>query len=473
MNYPESKEREQRFKLALRMGLPTFSLAALLIYISLSEFFNTIPPAFYIIAILVLAVLIYFNFYLIYRGIDERITDPISKTFTREYLAKLLSKSLKKGPYTVILISVDNLNDINSRYGTNNGDKVLRVVAERINSYLLDKGFSKYPIGHFKGGDFIIGFEGDKFTHKAVLELMCLKFERDNVDEIEVKISGAIVDSNVSTNLEHLIERLFEVQDENRKMRNDEEEAGEFNPTEIESKVLEAINKKQFSLMYQEVFHNNRVEIYDTSVKLIASSGKYIHQSSYMPVITRMGLERDFDRVILESIVKVCQEDSTNTIFALNIAPSTLRNQNFYDKVQLLFSNNNLIAGRIAFVISEREYYNHIDTFNDLLQAYRRMGVFIVLDNFGTNHTSLLYLRELDVDMVRFDGSYGKQLHQKSYESLLRGFNVAAQSMGVKSWIRMLENEPSYISTKNMNIDYAQGNYLGKIAPLENKQEIL
>lgn len=470
MYYPESKEREQRFKLALRMGLPIFSLAALLTYISLSEFFNTIPPAFYIIAIIVLAILVYFNFYLIYRGIDERITDPISRTFTREYVTRLLRKAMKQGPYTIILISIDNLNDINSRYGTSNGDKVLSSIAERINAYLTSKGFIKYPIGHFKGGDFLIGFEGDKFTHKAVLELMCLKFERDNVEDIEVKVSGAIVDTNFSNNLEHLIERLFEVQAENRQTKLEDEESVEFSPNEIESKVLEAINKRHFSLMYQDVYHENRIEIYDTSVKLIANNGKYIHQSSYMPVITRMGLEREFDRVVLESVIKVCQEDNSNTIFALSIAPTSLRNQSFIDKVQVLFSNNKLIAGRIAFVISEREYYNHIDTFNDILQAYRRMGIFIVIDSFGANQTSLRYLRELSVDMVRFDGSYGKHIEQKNYENILRGFNVAVQSMGLKSWIKMIENDKALLRAHNLNIDYAQGNYLGKIAPLEKNK---
>lgn len=467
MFYPEAKEREQRFKLALRMGLPTFSLAFLLIYISLSEFFSTIPAAFYIIAIIVLAILIYFNFYLIYRGIDERITDPISKTFTREYLTKLLKNAIKRGPYTIILISIDNLNDINSRYGTNNGDKVLRVMAERINNYLSDKGFMKYPIGHFKGGDFILGFDGEKFTHKAVLDLMCLKFERENVDDIEVKISGAIVDTNISKNLDHLIARLFEVQEETRQTKADDDDGAEFNPTEIESKVLEAINQKQFSLMYQSVYFEQRIEIYDTSIKLIASNGKYIHQSSYMPVITRMGLQREFDSIVLESVIKVCQEDESNIIFSVSISPTSLRHQNFYDKVQLLFSNNTHIAGRIAFVISEREYYKHIDTFNDILQAYRRMGIFIVLDNFGINYTSLRYIRELEIDMVRFDGSYGKYIESKGYVNILKGFNVTVQSMGMKSWVKMIENESGYISAQRMHIDYIQGNFLSKISPLD------
>jgi GGDEF domain-containing protein len=69
---------------------------------------------------------IYFIFYLIYRGFNVKITDDVSKTFTREYLFGYLKKELKTNKeYTLILVSIDNLNDINSLYSIKNGDKVL------------------------------------------------------------------------------------------------------------------------------------------------------------------------------------------------------------------------------------------------------------------------------------------------------------------------------------------------------------
>jgi len=122
----QTKEREYRFRLALRIGLPIFALIIAFISHTLITNYQNLHSAFFIEAILVILVSIYFIFYLIYNGFSVKITDDVTKTFTREYLYEYLKKEIKdKKEYTLILISIDNLNDINMLYGIKNGDKVL------------------------------------------------------------------------------------------------------------------------------------------------------------------------------------------------------------------------------------------------------------------------------------------------------------------------------------------------------------
>jgi len=129
MLLPQTKEREYRFKLALRMGLPIFALVIAFIFHTFVSNYGNLNASMYIEAVLLLFVSIYFIFYLIYSGFEVKITDNVTKTFTREYLYKYLIKELhNKKTYTLILLSVDNLNDINKLYGIKNGDKVLREV---------------------------------------------------------------------------------------------------------------------------------------------------------------------------------------------------------------------------------------------------------------------------------------------------------------------------------------------------------
>jgi len=126
MLLPETKEREYRFKLALRMVFPIFALVFALIFHTFITSGNGLSSSFYIESILVLAFSIYFIFYLIHKGFDTKITDSVSKVFTRDYFYQYLQKELKNSQeYTLLLISVDNLYEINSRYGIKNGDKVL------------------------------------------------------------------------------------------------------------------------------------------------------------------------------------------------------------------------------------------------------------------------------------------------------------------------------------------------------------
>jgi len=65
MILPQTKEREYRFKLALRMGLPIFALILALIFHTLITNYTTLQTSFYIEAILLLLVSIYFIFFLI------------------------------------------------------------------------------------------------------------------------------------------------------------------------------------------------------------------------------------------------------------------------------------------------------------------------------------------------------------------------------------------------------------------------
>jgi hypothetical protein len=94
MLLPETKEREYRFRLALRMVLPIFALVlALILHTSIASD-SALSNSFYVESILILVFSIYFIFFLIYRGFDTKITDDVSKVFTREYIFKYLRKEL-------------------------------------------------------------------------------------------------------------------------------------------------------------------------------------------------------------------------------------------------------------------------------------------------------------------------------------------------------------------------------------------
>jgi len=106
MLLPETREREALFKLAIRMGFPIFLLSSVLIFSLLSQYLDDIPSSFIVIGVGVFAIAVYFSFYLIYKGYDERITDPITHMFTREYSMNLFKKEIEKGPYTFVLMSL-------------------------------------------------------------------------------------------------------------------------------------------------------------------------------------------------------------------------------------------------------------------------------------------------------------------------------------------------------------------------------
>jgi len=465
MLLPQTKEREYRFKLALRMGLPIFALVFALIFHTFISSKESLSTSFYIESILILFFSIYFIFYLIYKGFNTKITDAVSKAFTREYIYECLNKELKSSKeYTLLLISINNLYEINSRYGIKNGDKVLFETLKWIGKYLKSKDIINFPIGRIKGGDFIIGLKGNKSQYKTVIELMSLKSEEFKVDDIEVQISVALNDITLSNNLDFLIENLFELQNKNKNSKSIiTNENNEINPSDLEYYVINAIKKRDLIIFTQNIFEKEFIIFKECFIKLKTENDKVLHPKNYIKVLNKLRLMADYDLIVIEKVVEMCKK-SDNERFAVSISPTSIRNPIVLAKIKDLFYKNKCTENRIILLFSENEYYPRIDKFNAILQQLKDLEIMIAVDRLGSLHTSFLYLRDLDIDIVRFDFFYTKDINEKVHKNILNGFNIMAHEKGIKTWIKMIENEDVKSLANELGVDYLQGKYL---APLE------
>jgi EAL domain-containing protein (putative c-di-GMP-specific phosphodiesterase class I) len=461
--FTEEIERIQRFKLALRMGIPIFLLTGVLLFSLLSQYLDTIPYKFIIIVVGVLAVSVYFQFYLIYQGFSERITDTITHTFTREYLKKLFDKRRKKSPQTLVLYSLDNLYDINNRLGIKNGDKLLYNFAKLMDTFFQDKGVNRPIISHYKGGDFIIMLEGDLDSNRLLFDLFCAKVGNSTIDGVEIKSSGAVIDSTTSGELEKLIDRLFELQQESQaNQKFVEDDKTDLNI--LEQSVLEALESSRFSVMVQEI-KGLEYKIFDTSFKLVDMDGKLIHQKRFLPILARLSFLREYELIKVKFLLQRLKE-FPKLYFAVNISADSLRDYRFQEEIKKL--SLELKSSNLIFVVEEKEYFPNLKRYDTILQSYRDIGIKILIDGLGNNHTTQLYIKDLHVDMVRFDGSYGKKIKDERYKYMIEGLNLMAKNMKLYTFIRMIGDEESELIAKDIGIDAMSGNFLGKMMPIES-----
>lgn len=455
MLLPQTKEREYRFRLALRMGLPIFALIFALIIHTFIENSQTLQISFYIESLLLLVFSIYFFLYLIYNGFEVKIIDAVSKTFTREYLFDYIKKELKRHKhYTLILVSIDNLNDINTLYGIKNGDKALEETAKWIASFFKTQKIKSFPLGHIKGGDFIIGLEGMESEYTTLLELIFLKADEMSINDIEIKLSGAITDTNYSRELDYMVENLFEFQE---RRRNSKEVFSEsiMTPNELESTIINAINKRSIILMTQNVYEDGAVAFKECFIKLKDSNNKPIYPKTYIKIINKLGLRVEYDLMVLERLLLLSKEKKNS--YALTISPTSLRNEKFLQKTRELFKET---EKKVIFVLEEVEYFSYTSKYNSIIHSLKNSGILIAISRLGTIHSSFLYLRELDIDIVCFDTYYSKEEKLIEHRSVIEGFSLMAQERGIKTWIKNLENSGSVRLAKELEISYIQGKEL-------------
>jgi len=455
MTYTEQKEREHRFALALRMGLPIFFLSSVTLFALLTQSYTTVISLI-VLSLSLLGIMVYFIFYLIYQSSQENITDTITHTFTADYFFKLFSKALLKKEQTLVMINLENLWSINERYGVQNGDLALRNTAVKLDQFFHEKGYEKLPVCRYKGGDFLFFFPGKKEQYSALLELLMSKYQNHTDNDIEIRLESVIMDASRSDSIDSLVSRLYELHHDS--ISSEREEF--YSIDDLENEIVEALENKRFSIGFWPT-HCDEYSLYDTTVKLLDSEGRFIHQSRYVPVLNRLNKMRQLETYIIEYIGQLCDERSRN--FVMSISSVTLRNPYFFEHALTLFERHPMARYKITLMFEEKEYCHQIERFAQQIAHYRKAGYKIALDRLGGYHTTLLYLKELEIDLVRFDTLYTRHIKEAGYQNIIQGLNLTAHLSGAKTWMSMIEDASADHLAQSLKINCRQGNFLGTI----------
>jgi EAL domain-containing protein (putative c-di-GMP-specific phosphodiesterase class I)/GGDEF domain-containing protein len=468
--YTEEKERSHHFILALRMGLPIFLLSAVSLFTLFSQLHTTLSSLI-ILSLILLSMAIYFIFFLINQSSYEHITDSVTHTFTPEYFFKLYNNWSKAQVCTLVMITIDNLALINERYGMKNGDIILKEAVLQINDFFALKEIKKLPICKYKGGSFILLLAGEKENYNSILELFCAKYQENSIDEIEVIFSVVSLDNKFFKDQNEVLTRLYELQYAQKDKKIEDDVSDDIIPSELESSVLSALEYHRYSIATQVVCCE-AVSVVEVTFKLIDEKGNYLHQSRFIPFLNRIGKIREYEAHLLEMVVKIASQGANCHIITLSAV--TLRNSLFFQFALELLQRYPQAHNKVVLVLDEKEYCPYIKRFREQIAQYRAVGYKIGLDRLGGNHISLMYLKEFQVDFVRFDSVYSRHIKEEKYQNIIQGLNITAHLCGAITWIGMIEDAESDKIAKQLKINYRQGNYHGKITPInENIKEVL
>ena len=101
-----------------------------------------------------------------------------------------------------------------------------------------------------------------------------------------------------------------------------------------------------------------------------------------------------------------------------------------------------------------------------LIRRLRDLGCGIALDDFGTGLSSLAYLRQLPVTMLKIDGSFVRDiLKDPRAESMVRAIAQLARSMSLSTVAEYVETEEIRTRVATLGVDYGQGFAIGRPAP--------
>jgi len=451
----ELEERERRFKLALRAGIPVLLLISLVFYtlfVQEGSFEPTLINGFLISGIIFIT--IYFNYFLIDMSVKETFIDSTTQSFNEKaFVAKLEAYK----PKTLILLVVNNLYTINENYSAEKVDLLLYTIIHKLNSTLTQYGLRNPLIGRRYGAEFLIALDKDGYNVQDIFE----KFIEENkvLNDIEVDYTYSAV-TDTEGNIEQILGQLKDILSSARgkkKNHTNIKNAEEINKTE--QAIIQSLNNKQFKLGFRPLQHTqtNQIEIYEIVSKLISDTEGEILPRVYLPIINRLDLGIKYDLSLVEHIMKLLPLVDTKISFTFNLSPFSLRNKNFQEKFFTLMETYDIQASRLIIQLYERKTHHDLSGYFKTLSTFRTKGIRICIDNFGSSSASMVYMKNFKFDMVQFDRDYVTNLNDNTNIAMLTSLVTMSKDLNILTVAKWVDTEEQKNKLKLLGIDYLQG----------------
>ena len=153
---------------------------------------------------------------------------------------------------------------------------------------------------------------------------------------------------------------------------------------------------------------------------------------------------------------------------AINLTAASLVDEGFAVFLYHRVRNSRLPAYKLCFEVTETSAVRDLARAQGLIQKMRSLGCAFALDDFGTGFCSFNYLRSLDVDYFKIDGSFVRDLESSSLSmAVIRSITDIAHVLNKQTVAEHTENDAIFSSLRELGVDFAQGFGIHKPEPIE------
>jgi diguanylate cyclase (GGDEF)-like protein len=159
---------------------------------------------------------------------------------------------------------------------------------------------------------------------------------------------------------------------------------------------------------------------------------------------------------------------------SVNVSALQLRQKDFVDSVLEAIAELGGKAPLLDLEITESVLVDDIDESTRKLQALRRAGVEVSVDDFGTGFCSLSYLARLPVDTLKIDRSFVVRMRDAGYPRNIVAMIVSlAHTLGLRVVAEGVEDNEQVRLLRELGCDQIQGFYVSRPVPPQDVDAML
>ena len=387
--------------------------------------------------------------------------DALTGLPNRNLLQDRLSQAIKKANREasmlgIVFIDIDKFKSINDTLGHDVGDEFLKTIAEKMKSSMRQSD----TVARLSGDEFIVLIDECKELNdiSIAIKKLLLTFQAPifvGHEQFKVSMSmGVSVYPNDGDNVSVLLKNAdiamykAKAEGKNRYKFFDSLMNKENNEhLEIEQSLYKALEREEFELYYQPQLdiRNERIVGLEALIRWNHPSKGLLFPGSFINIAEESELIVDIGNWVLNEGLRQVQAWRAMGLepgkLAINFAGKQLESATLLEAVSDALQKSGAAPEHLEMEVVERFIMKDSTKSIALLKRIRTLGVDISIDDFGTGHSSLAYLKHLPITKLKIDQSFVQGLEESKEDRAItctiielgRGLGLKVLAEGVES----------------------------------------
>ena len=383
------------------------------------------------------------------------------------------------GVAALLLIDLDRFKEVNDTLGHDHGDTLLRDVAERLEE-TLRRGDTLARLG---GDEFAVLLRElpDRATAAELAGRLLSALERPFVVhgvtvQLEASIGIAICPDH-GTDVTTLVQRadvaMYDAKREQGRIRLYDPARDPYSPARLErvGELRHALRNGELVLHYQPKIAVAGGEVTGVEALLRWEHPRHglLAPAEFLPLAERTGMMGDLTRWVVDAALaqaRAWQDQGIEVPIAVNLAAANILDAALPDAVAERLAHHGVPGERLTCELSEHTVMADPRRAGEVLDRLRALGVRLSLDDFGTGHSSLSYLKRLPLDELKIDRGFVSGIVGDESDALIvRSTIDLARNLGLEVVAEGVEGADVLHRLRSLRCHEAQGFHFSRPLP--------
>jgi diguanylate cyclase (GGDEF)-like protein len=404
-----------------------------------------------------------------YMAHHDSLTDLPNRVLLNDRLEYVLGRVQPGEMVAVHHLDLDQFKAVNDTFGHPCGDKLLRIVAERLRSLIGEAD----TIARMGGDEFVIvqATIADPADATAlaqdVIDALTESYDIDGQQAVIGVSIGISVGPGDGSNPDKLLRNadlaLYRAKSDGRGTFRFFEPVMDLQMQTrriMEQDLRKALPAGEFELHYQPVVNLASKEIsgFEALIRWNHPSKGMISPADFIPLAEEIGFIVPMGEWVIRQACATAARWPGNLHVAVNISAIQFRSPGLMQVIVSALAASGLAPTRLEIEITESVLLHNKEATLAVLHQLRALGIRIAMDDFGTGYSSLTYLQSFPFDKIKIDRSFVKNITENSSSlTIVRAVAALANGMGMTATAEGVETAEQLHSIASEGCTEMQG----------------